>query len=128
MHLPTLSPEFKHYQIMAATAIVGETVVLSDLTSTLRVKSGITLERVMRHLGNLSKEQYLEVLAGLTHRWREAPLWLKAKTDNLKIAYRIYKKYRTVFESLAAANALLDEKTAFTLMATFWLVFLFLKN
>lgn len=48
---------------MAATAIAGETVVIDDITLTRRARSGITLERVMRHLGPLSKEEYLSVLA-----------------------------------------------------------------
>lgn len=127
-HVGTFTHHLKQYEIMAATAIVGETIVLDDITNTRRAKSGITLERVMRHLGTLSKEEYLEVLSRQVERWREAPLWLKAKTQNLKITYRIYKKYRTAFDQLCSTSALMDEKSGFNLMAIFWLVFLFVKN
>jgi hypothetical protein len=78
-HVGSLDPQLEHYQLMAATAIAGETVVLDDITLTRRARSGITLESVMRHLGSLSKEEYLSVLAKQVERWREAPLWLKAK-------------------------------------------------
>lgn len=78
-HVGPLDPHLHHYQLMAATAIAGETVVLDDITLTRRARSGITLELVMRHLGPLSKEEYLSVLAKQVERWREAPLWLKAK-------------------------------------------------
>lgn len=127
-HVGTLDPVEPKYQIMAAAAIVGETIVLDDVTNTRRAKSGITLERVMRHIGALSKEQYLVVLSKQVEKWRNAPLWLKAKSENLKITYRIYKKYRTVLEKLTTACPLFDEKGGFNLMATFWLVFLFVKN
>jgi hypothetical protein len=78
-HVGSLDPQLEQYQLMAATAIAGETVVIDDITLTRRARSGITLERVMRHLGPLSKEEYLSVLAKQVERWREAPLWLKAK-------------------------------------------------
>jgi hypothetical protein len=58
-HVGTLNPHLKHYEIMAATAIVGETIVLDDITNTRRAKSGITFEKVMRHISTLSKEEYL---------------------------------------------------------------------
>jgi hypothetical protein len=57
-----LTPDLEYYEILSATAIVGETVVLEDISYTKRAKSGITLEHVMRHIGKLSKEQYLDVL------------------------------------------------------------------
>jgi hypothetical protein len=41
-------------------------------------------------------------------KWREAPLWLKAKTDKVKLSYRVYKKYRAVFDELCPSNTLLD--------------------
>jgi hypothetical protein len=69
-HVGRLDPLIERYQIMAAAAIVGETIVLDDITNTRRAKSGITLELVMRHLGALSKEQYLEVLSRQVERWR----------------------------------------------------------
>jgi uncharacterized protein YqeY len=72
--------------------------MFSDTTSLKKVRSGITLEHVMRHTTSLSKEKYLEVLTRQISKWRDVPHWLKVKTDNLKINYRIYKKYRNVLE------------------------------
>jgi hypothetical protein len=107
---------------------VGETIVLDDISNTRRARSGITIEHVMRHSGRLSKEQLLEVLARQAAKWREAPLWLRAKTDRVKLSYRVYKKYRAVFDELCPANTLMDEQSRFNLMAIFWILFLFLKN
>lgn len=79
-------------------------MVSKDTTLNKRARSIVTLEHVMRHIGNLSKEKYLEVLTRQVAKWREAPHWLKVKTENLKFAYRIYKKYRSVFDELTLAN------------------------
>lgn len=43
-------------EVLAAMAIVGETVVLDDITNTRRARSGITIEQVMRHAGRTSRE------------------------------------------------------------------------
>jgi hypothetical protein len=55
-HVGTLPTANAHYEVLAATAIVGETIILDDITNTRRAKSGITIEHVMRHAGRLSKE------------------------------------------------------------------------
>jgi hypothetical protein len=97
-HVGTLPLPTVHYELLAATAIMGETIVLDDISNTRRARSGITIEHVMRHAGRLSKEQLLEVVTRQVAKWREAPLWLKAKTDRVKLSYRVYKKYRAVFD------------------------------
>ena len=102
--------------------------MFSDTTSLKKVRSGITLEHVMRHTTSLSKEKYLEVLTRQISKWRDAPHWLKVKTDNLKINYRIYKKYRNVLEQLSGDRVLLEQRAKFNLMAIFWILYLLIKH
>lgn len=102
--------------------------MFSDTTSLKKVRSGITLEHVMRHTTSLSKEKYLEVLTRQISKWRDVPHWLKVKTDNLKINYRIYKKYRNVLEQLSGDRVLLEERAKFNLMAIFWILYLLIKH
>jgi hypothetical protein len=61
----------------------------------------------MRHLGKLSKETLLEEVLRQCLKWREAPSWLKGKIEAVNLAYRMYKKYRTVFQELAKKNSCL---------------------
>lgn len=62
------------------------------------------------------------------NKWRDAPRWLGAKIGDVKLAYRVYKKYRALFEGLAGRNCIMERQTQFNLMALFWIVFLFVKN
>ena len=62
------------------------------------------------------------------NKWREAPAWLGYKIDNIKLSYRIHKKYRAVFESLSSKNNIIEKQSRFNLMAIFWIVYLFVKN
>lgn len=91
-------------------------------------KSGITLESVMRHIGKMSREEFLNVLSRQISKWREAPYWLTIKIDNLKISYRIFKKYRSVFDDLCRGNCLFSGVQQFNLMAIFWILYLYVKN
>lgn len=102
--------------------------MFSDTTSSTKVRSGITLEHVMRHTASLSKEKYLEVLTRQISKWRDAPHWLKVKIDNLKINYRIYKKYRNVLQGLSGDRVLLEQRAKFNLMAIFWILYLLIKH
>jgi hypothetical protein len=79
-HVGHFTQGLEEYEMLSATAIVGETIFLDDITNTKIAKTGITLEHVMRHIGKLSKEEYLDVLTRQVAKWREAPLWLKTKT------------------------------------------------
>ncbi len=118
----------EEYEIFAATAITGEVIVSRDLIENKAARTMVSLEHVMRHIGNFSKEKYLEVLTRQVAKWREAPHWLKLKTENLKFSYRIYKKYRSVFDELAETNPNMEEGARFNLMAIFWILYLFLKR
>ena len=90
-----------NYEVFAALAIVGEVAEVKSVDSLAPVGCGIPIEKVLRHCGGLSKESLLEVITRQCMKWREAPMALKAKIDNVKLSYRMYKKYRSVFESFA---------------------------
>ena len=64
----------------------------------------------MKHIGTRSRELFLETLSKQTEKWREAPLWLKEKIGQVRINYRIYKKFRTVFEALAKSHSRLSKE------------------
>ena len=64
----------------------------------------------------------------MTGKWREAPLWIKVKIENLKLSYRIYKKYRFVFEEMFSSHNCLKDQPKFNLMAIFWIAYLFIKH
>ena len=96
-HVGLLPHKERDYAIFAAAAMAGENASLPDLEGHA-ARSGVTVESVMKHIGNRSREEYLEVLTRQTEKWREAPLWLKEKIDHVKMSYRIFKKYRLVFE------------------------------
>ena len=55
-------------------------------------------------------------------------MWLNLKIDKVKLSYRLYKKYRTIFESLSSKNDIVEKQSQFNLMAIFWIVFLLMKN
>lgn len=82
----------------------------------------------MKHLGKYSKELLLQEVIRQVEKWREAPLWLKGKIDAVNIAYRIYKKYRALFQDLAQKTLHLDELSQYNLMSIFWVLYLFIKN
>ena len=69
-HVGKLAPGEEHYEALAATAIAGETGLVRDVTLTRRARSGITLEHVMRHIGKLSKEEYIKVVKRQVSKWR----------------------------------------------------------
>ena len=114
--------------MFAALAIVGEIAKVNPVLSRGPVSCGIPLEMVLRHSVGLSKESLLEVVTRQCMKWREAPIELKTKIDEVKLAYRMYKKYRAVFEVLYRTNSCMGEQSLFDLIAIFWIVFLFVKN
>lgn len=61
-------------------------------------------------------------------KWREAPKWLSLKIDEVKLAYRIYKKYRAVFEKMTVNHCCAEDSSRDNLMAIFWIVYLYTKN
>lgn len=100
-----LTSENGHYEVFAALAIVGEIAKVDPVLSRGPVSCGIPLEMVLRHSVGLSKESLLEVVTRQCMKWREAPIELKTKIEGVKLAYRMYKKYRAVFEALARTNS-----------------------
>lgn len=61
-------------------------------------------------------------------KWREAPMWIKVKIDNLKLSYRIYKKYRFMFEEMFNNYKTPKDQSKFNLMAIFWIAYLIIKH
>ena len=55
-------------------------------------------------------------------------MWLGTKIENVKMSYRMFKKYRSVFDSLCSVSPKIDKQAQSDLMAIFWIVFLFTKN
>lgn len=101
---------------------------MKSVNSGALVRCGIFLETVLRHMPGLSKESVLEVATRQCIKWREAPKWLSKKIDDVKMAYRVYKKYRAVFDKLAKQNCVVEDGTISNLMAIFWIVFLYAKK
>lgn len=51
---------------------------------------------------------------------------LVEKVSNIKIAFRVFKKYKTIFETLSYKNKI-PFKVNHDLLAFFWIVFLLAK-
>lgn len=92
------------------------------------VSTGIRLESIMKHLGKYSKETLLQEVIRQSEKWPETPLCLKSKIDQVNLAYRIYKKYRTLFQDLSKKYTQIDEQFQIHMMSIFWVVYLFIKN
>ena len=53
------------YQVAAATAIICETYRLPTVASSSSAGSGIKIEKIMRNIGTLSKEEFLSTVEKL---------------------------------------------------------------
>lgn len=127
--LGELSGTRADYEVLAGTAIVGEVKRIEDVSREHLTRVGVSVESVMRHIGSKrSKEHFLEEVERLSRKWREAPAWLLTKIDNVRMSYRIYKKYRLAFEELATAHSFLEDQPKLHLQAIFWILYIYVKN
>ena len=84
----------------------------------------------MRHLKDVSKETFLDAIDFQLSRWPHDHHALTEKVQHTKISLRTFKKYKEIFEHLAARNhkecvpAVIKED----LLAFFWIIFLLLKH
>ena len=62
------------------------------------VGNGIKIENIMKRLKHLSKEKLLEIMDVQVQKYPEAPDHLKEKIKKVRIAYRMFKKYKNIFD------------------------------
>jgi len=61
------------------------------------VSTGIKIENVMRHVGNLSKEKFLETIELQLKKSGLLNYGLIEKVGHIKISFRVFKKYQNIF-------------------------------
>jgi hypothetical protein len=121
------SPQDAQYHILAACAIIAETTRVSTVDGRAQTGSGVKVENVMRHLGELSKERFLEILEAQLRKAESSQHYLAEKVIHIKIAFRVFKKFKAIFGHLAQRTkpriAHLEQ-----LEALFWIVYLIVQH
>lgn len=60
----------------------------------------------MRHIDNLSKERFLETIETQIKKSNFSNHSLIEKVGKIKISFRVFKKFKTIFENLGAKNGI----------------------
>ena len=87
------------------------------------VSTGLTIEKIMRCIGDVPREEFFSLLYLVATKWPGCPNSLYHKIDALKTSYRIFKKYRRACQLIGEESAISENLNG--MLSSFgWLVHL----
>ena len=86
--------------IYACMAIVCECKKMPSAYGRMLVPTGLTIEKIMNCVVDISKEEFFSLLYLMATKWPACPNSLYQKIDSLKTTYRVFKKFRRACQIL----------------------------
>lgn len=100
-YIGPLNQQDSQYHIPAACAIICETIKIATVDKSSYTSTGVKIENIMRHMNSLSKEKFLDTIEAQLKKSDFEKHYLLEKVIHIKIAFRIFKKYKAIFERLS---------------------------